>query len=384
MLQSAIKPLERLTFPNLTYFKKEVFGKSFSKWKKSLYECSYLPVLSVWMKNSRLEGRSYVVCMSIHENFSHFYESGRYFEHRDLRSKNLNLKNEIVAFIKSSIHKVNDRLKVLRNGHFQKLKYVLVNDSEIDRNHELYSSDFDFEECHLYISGDILLKRIVEQNFFPVLQVMGEEDSTSVAQEMRKFSQMIDAFKKLKEELPLKMQTISEFVEDVTNNASTYIFTLKSKEIFEDIIKSLLTNLHRTANVFDPRYIGKNLKQLIKGTDLEKNTNDFLDAHLSDDWKVATDYLYKSGPFATMFTANGEPTKDVNSFYDKFMGTNREFFLLAKTLTNLPACSPDLDVHDIFEDNKNVSVEGDPDEKNFLLRALKVTRQTKIISDDQM
>lgn len=49
-VDAAIKPRGRLQFPSLQYFKQEVFNKSFSKWRKSLYQLSLINVLNVFWK----------------------------------------------------------------------------------------------------------------------------------------------------------------------------------------------------------------------------------------------------------------------------------------------------------------------------------------------
>lgn len=203
------------------------------------------------------------------------------------------------------------------------VKYIIVNDI---KDVTLASDDFARENCEIYECGRTILQRILDVTFQNISTYLDDISMDNGADEILRVCQMIVVFKRLKNDPPVG-ETIREFVQDIIEQRLEYLTPLQSKPLFLEIISSLLTSIHKAANTFDPIYLGKKIPLLLDTTEYRIDVCQFVGDNLTSDFKIATDFLERTGPFRKLFNSE-DVVVNIKRFYDKFQCTYKDFFYL--------------------------------------------------------
>lgn len=343
----------------LEYFLEIGFGEAMEKWNASLKSFDYLPILCV--SRSVIDSTVFLVCMSLTSGLQFIYESGT----NEISINDPACPTKIISLIDQTVKKMNERFR--SQSRDQKIMFLFVND-------ETFSIDVSKKEYELYYCGKILLNNLMGIDI-ESSQIESSKDTTL---EIKNFTNAINVTTILKDQYSQKYLPLAEFTELLLDVVVNDIQKLKCSDSFFMHLDQYFKGFVLASNMLHPKFYGKKISTTKSSSQYASRARTYCTKNLDHEGaNLLSDYFLKAGIFSRLFDDNGQvvPAK---LFYDKFqVFYDPKFNTFCKTLINIPAFMPDLDVKEIFETTTFLSrIVGDNELKLKYFRTLKVLKCT--------
>lgn len=336
------------------YLSEIAFGETMSKWNANLRSFDYLPILCVSM--TVIDSTNYFVCMSLTSSLQFIYESGT----NEISINDPECSTKMISLIDQTVKKLQSR--------DQKILFLLVND-------ENFSIDVTDKEYELYYCGKNLLNNLMSIDLQSMTNSLSSKDMTL---EAKNFTNTINVITILRDQYARKYLPLAEFTELLLDVVVNDIQKLKCPDSFFMHLDQYFKGFVLASNVLHPKFYGKKISITNSSSQYASRARTYCAANLDHEGaNLLSDYFLKAGIFSRLFDDDGRimPAK---SFYDKFqLFYNPKFNTFCKTLINIPAFMPDLEMKEIFGPTEALApIVGDDKMKIKYFRTLKVLKCT--------